>query len=76
MSRGRAAPNGLKGGLIMVLVGLLIVFVIQNVATVEVNFLIWNLQLPRALLYFGIFAIGVFIGWLTRFLGTRDIGRT
>jgi uncharacterized integral membrane protein len=76
MNRRRKVPSGLKGGLIMVLTGLLIVFAIQNVATVEVNFLIWDLQLPRAVLYFGIFAIGMFIGWLTRFFGTHDRGCT
>lgn len=76
MNKRKTASSGLKGALIMVLIGLLIVFAIQNVATVEVNFLIWNLKLPRAVLYFGIFAIGMFIGWLTRFFGTHDSGRT
>lgn len=74
MNRRRRAPSGLKGGLSMVLIGLLIVFAIQNVATVEVNFLLWNLKLPRAVLYFGIFALGVFIGWLTRYFGGHDKG--
>ena len=71
MTSGRSGTSSIRGGLILALIGLLIVFAIQNVATVEVNFLIWNLKLPRALLYFIIFAIGALIGWLARYFATR-----
>tara|TARA_R110002110_G_scaffold286415_1_gene500686 strand:- start:2809 stop:3018 length:210 start_codon:yes stop_codon:yes gene_type:complete len=60
---------GLRNLLILILLGLLVVFVVQNAATVEVNFLAWSGSLPRAVLYVVIFALGAIVGWLTRFFG-------
>jgi lipopolysaccharide assembly protein A len=62
----------LRNFLIVTLLGLLIVFSVQNVATVEVNFLFWSVALPRAILYVAIFATGVAVGWLARFFGVRS----
>lgn len=45
------------------LVGLAVLFIIQNVTVVEIKFLFWSLQMSRALLMFGLLAIGVMIGW-------------
>ena len=61
----------LRSLLILVLIGLMIVFVVQNAATVEVDFLTWSVQLPRAIVYFLIFFIGGVVGWLTRYFGAR-----
>jgi putative membrane protein len=49
--------------LILILVGLAVLFIIQNVATVEIQFLFWATQMPRSLLMFLLLAIGVIIGW-------------
>jgi uncharacterized integral membrane protein len=48
----------------LTLVGLVILFTLQNIAFVEVSFLFWSFELPRALLVFLIFVIGVVSGWL------------
>ena len=47
----------------LVLAGLVVLFVIQNVATVEIQFLFWSVQLSRSLLIFFLLAIGFLIGW-------------
>ncbi len=46
----------------IVLTVLLIIFVLQNTEIVIVNFWFWDLSLPRALLLFISFAIGLIIG--------------
>jgi uncharacterized integral membrane protein len=48
--------------IIIVLAALLVIFVLQNTAMVEINFLFWDLSIPRALLLFVCFAIGLIIG--------------
>jgi len=48
--------------IIIVLAVLLIVFVLQNTETVNVNFFFWDLSIPRALLLFVCFALGLIIG--------------
>ena len=47
----------------MTLLGLAVLFTLQNVATVEVSFLFWTIRLPRAILLFVIFAAGAAFGW-------------
>ena len=48
--------------IIIVLAVLLIIFVLQNTEIVVVNFWFWDLSLPRALLLFVTFAMGLIIG--------------
>ena len=48
--------------IIIVLAVLLIIFVLQNTEIVIVNFWFWDLSLPRALLLFVTFAIGLITG--------------
>lgn len=48
--------------IIIVLAALLVIFVLQNTSTVEINFLFWDLSIPRAALLFVCFAIGLIIG--------------
>ena len=48
----------------MTLLGLAVLFTVQNVAIVEVSFLFWTLKLPRAILLFIIFAAGALFGWI------------
>ena len=49
--------------LVLVLLGLAILFIIQNVAVVEIQFLFWSMQLSRSLLMFLVLAVGILIGW-------------
>lgn len=47
---------------IVLLTVLLIIFVLQNTEIVTVKFWFWDLSLPRALLLFVTFAVGLIIG--------------
>lgn len=51
---------------IFTLIGVIILFTVQNTAVVELQFLFWKLAMSRALLLFMILGIGVAIGWLLR----------
>jgi len=48
---------------ILILASLVAIFIIQNLAAVEVSFLLWSLSLSRALLIFFTFIIGFLSGW-------------
>ena len=52
----------LKPTLLIVLVALGIVFALQNVADVEVQFLLWSVTLPRAILILVVLTVGIVIG--------------
>lgn len=47
----------------MIVLGLVILFVVQNIAVVEVNFFIWTVTVPRAILLLIIFVAGAAFGW-------------
>lgn len=49
--------------LILLLTGLVILFIVQNVAAVEIQFIVWSMRVSRALLLFIILSIGILIGW-------------
>jgi uncharacterized integral membrane protein len=48
----------------IVLLVLIALFTAQNYEVVEVRFLFWRLEMSRALLVPGVFALGVAIGWM------------
>ena len=50
----------------LVLTGLIVLFVVQNAALVQVQFLLWTVELSRALLIFVVLAVGIVVGWLMR----------
>jgi uncharacterized integral membrane protein len=50
---------------------LVIVFMVQNVETVDIQFLTWTAQLSRALMILIVFVIGIGIGWVIRSIGYR-----
>jgi len=50
----------------MLLLTLVVIFVLQNMEVVSVEFLIWQLQASRVIIYLSIFLIGMLIGWLGR----------
>ena len=43
---------------------LALVFVIQNLETVQVNFLLWTVQMPRAVMLLVVFLAGAATAWL------------
>jgi uncharacterized integral membrane protein len=51
---------------ILILACLAVIFIIQNVDIVEIRFLIWFIQMSRALLMFLLVAIGIMIGWFLK----------
>ncbi|MGD8471832.1 MAG: LapA family protein [Desulfobacteraceae bacterium] len=46
------------------LIGLVVIFVLQNTQVVEVRFLFWTISMSRALILFATLAIGLIGGWL------------
>jgi len=49
------------------LIGLVVIFVLQNTQVVEVQFLLWTVSMSRALMLIGTLAIGLIGGWLLTF---------
>lgn len=47
----------------LVLIGLIVIFIVQNVSVVEIRFLFWKFAMSRSLMMFLVLAIGVVIGW-------------
>ena len=50
---------------ILFLAGLIVLFSIQNVAVVDIQFLLWSASIPRALLVFIVLGTGIVIGWFS-----------
>lgn len=55
----------------LIVAGLLVVFTVQNYQVVELRFLIWQIEMSRAILMFGVFAAGILSGWLISSVGAR-----
>jgi len=47
----------------LILIGVVVIFVIQNVTVVEIKFLLWSFEMSRSLLYFILITIGIVSGW-------------
>jgi putative membrane protein len=56
--------NKNKLTVILVLVGLLVMFTLQNTQVVEVRLLFWTLSMSRVLLIFLLLAVGILLGWM------------
>ena len=52
--------------LILTLTTLAVIFIVQNAAAVDVNFLFWTVSMSRSLLIIFTLAIGFLLGWLLR----------
>jgi len=50
----------------LTLIGLVVLFVVQNATVVEIRLLLWTLSMSRALLIFFVLAVGVVVGWILR----------
>lgn len=53
-----------KLSLSLALVGLLVVFALQNTQVVEVRLLFWTVSMSRVLLILLLLAVGALLGWL------------
>ena len=53
-----------KSIVILILIGLFVLFVIQNTRTVEVQLLFWTVSMSRALMLLATLFIGLIAGWL------------
>ena len=51
---------------------LALIFVIQNLETVQVNFLLWTVQMPRAVMLLLVFIAGAATAWLVATLRRND----
>lgn len=49
---------------ILVLIGVSILFIVQNVAVVDIRFLFWSFSVSRVLLLFLAVLVGMLIGWV------------
>jgi len=49
--------------LVLIFASLAAIFIIQNVAAVEVTFLFWSISMSRALLVFFTLVAGIILGW-------------
>lgn len=54
----------LKLSLSLIVAGLAVLFVVQNVEIAEVRFLLWAFHMTLSLLMFLLFAGGLVVGWL------------
>lgn len=48
----------------LVLLGLVVLFTLQNTQVVEVRLLFWTISMSRVLLIFLLLAVGALLGWL------------
>jgi uncharacterized integral membrane protein len=54
----------LRNFIFVCLMGVVVIFVLQNTQVVEVRFLLWTVSMSRALMLIGTLAIGLIGGWL------------
>ena len=47
-----------------IILAFLILFIVQNVASVEIQFLAWSVKVSRALLLLIVLAVGILLGWI------------
>jgi len=50
----------------LVLAALTILFILQNIAVINITFLFWTFFISRSVLIFVVLLIGMAIGWLLR----------
>ncbi|MDO8412970.1 MAG: LapA family protein [Gallionellaceae bacterium] len=53
----------LKLALILILSSMAVIFIVQNVAVVEIGFLFWRAAMSSALLIFFTLMVGFILGW-------------
>ena len=48
----------------LVLAGLAVLFIVQNAAVVDIQFIFWKMSMSRALFMFFMLATGILVGWM------------
>lgn len=54
-----------------VLVGVVLLFVFQNIGGIEIRFLFWSAAVSRSLLLLIVLSVGVLVGWIWHTLWRR-----
>jgi len=44
---------------------LVVIFIVQNAAVIDIQLLFWKISMSRSLMIFFVLAIGIVIGWIT-----------
>jgi uncharacterized integral membrane protein len=61
-----------KSIVVVILLALVLIFAVQNMTIVEVQFLTWSVSLPRSLLVIALLLVGFVLGWIiSSFRGHR-----
>lgn len=55
----------------LVLIGVVVLFIFQNIGVVEIRFLLWSAAISRSLLLLVVFVVGVLVGWIWHTLWRR-----
>ena len=55
----------LKAAVTFIVVAALIVFIGQNTNVVDVHFLVWKLEMSRAVMLLAVLALGFLLGWVS-----------
>jgi len=65
--------NSMKFKIILSLVvaALVVIFIVQNVAVVDIKFLFWKLSMSRSLMMFFLIIIGAVVGWFLKGASVR-----
>lgn len=71
----RDASSQVKKALSLTLLALVIIFIVQNLASVEVDFLFWTMRMPRAVLVALLVLVGFSVGMLFDRASTRGRSR-
>lgn len=51
---------------------LLVIFIVQNVAVMDIKFLFWKMSMSRSLMMFFLVIIGIAIGWFWKGVSVRS----
>ena len=49
---------------VLILIGLFVIFIVQNASVVEIHIIFWTIAMSRVLLMFILLAVGIITGWL------------
>ncbi|MBU0712235.1 LapA family protein [bacterium] len=55
----------------LVVAALVVIFIVQNVAVVDIKFLFWKLSMSRSLMMFFLIIIGAVVGWFLKGASVR-----
>lgn len=48
----------------LIIIAIIVIFIMQNAAVVEIHLLFWTISMSRILLMFILLAVGMITGWL------------